>query len=114
LITIFADAGEIHPLEFVTVKLYVPGASALTVAVAALPVNEPGLIVQLPLGRPVNITLPAGTAHVGCVMVPTAGAAGTGLIDIVTGAEVVGFPVIQAALEVSVAATISLFPGINE
>jgi hypothetical protein len=33
-------------------------------------------IVQLPLGKPLNTTLPVGVAHVGCVIAPTNGAAG--------------------------------------
>jgi hypothetical protein len=40
------------------------------------PAIAPGLIVQLPAGRPVNNTLPVATAQVGCVMVPTVGAVG--------------------------------------
>lgn len=36
----------------------------------------PGLIVQEPAGKPFNWTLPVPEAHVVCVMVPTAGAAG--------------------------------------
>jgi hypothetical protein len=39
---------------------------------------DPGLIVQLPEGRPLNSTLPVATAHVGCVIVPTIGAEGGG------------------------------------
>lgn len=48
----------------------------------------PGLIVQLPAGRPFKITDPVDTAQVGCVMAPTAGAAGvTGWGSIVTLAD---------------------------
>ena len=37
----------------------------------------PGLMVQLPAGRPLSTTLPVGTVHVGWVMAPTTGAVGT-------------------------------------
>jgi len=47
------------------VKLYVAAGSPVTVYVAPVPAIAPGLIVQLPAGRPLNITLPVGTAHVG-------------------------------------------------
>ena len=40
------------------------------------PVIAPGFIVQLPTGKPLNITLPVADAHVGCVIVPTIGANG--------------------------------------
>ena len=46
------------------------------VIVAVFPVTAPGLIVQLPDGKPVNSTLPVGTVHVGCVIVPITGAVG--------------------------------------
>lgn len=36
----------------------------------------PGLIVQAPAGKPVNITLPVLSEHVGGVIVLTVGAAG--------------------------------------
>ena len=39
------------------------------------------MIVQFPDGKPFNTTLPVAKAQVGCVMVPTVGAAG------VTGCE---------------------------
>lgn len=44
----------------------------------------PGLIVQLPAGRPVNTTLPVATEHEGCVMVPIVGAAGVPAFAIIT------------------------------
>ena len=44
--------------------------------VAVLPAMAPGLIVQLPAGKPVSTTLPVATAQVGCVIVPIPGAAG--------------------------------------
>ena len=42
------------------------------------PVPEmlPGLIVQVPAGKPFRITLPVATVQVGWVMVPTVGAVG--------------------------------------
>jgi hypothetical protein len=83
VITTFAEAGEVHPEAFVTVKLYVAAGSPEIVVVIPVPAIAPGLIVQLPAGRPFSITLPVGTAQVGCVIVPTAGAvgaAGTALI----------------------------------
>ena len=46
------------------------------VALLPLPVIAPGLIVQLPAGRPFNTTLPVAVVQVGWVMVPTPGAAG--------------------------------------
>jgi len=54
----------------------VAAASPTIVVLAPVPVTAPGLIVQLPAGKPLNITLPVANAHVGCVMVPTVGAAG--------------------------------------
>ena len=48
----------------------------------------PGLIVQLPEGKPLNTTLPVSVEQVGCVMVPTIGATGvTGCAAITTLAE---------------------------
>ena len=46
------------------------------VLLAVEPVIPPGLIVQLPAGRPLNTTLPVATAQVGCVITPTPGAEG--------------------------------------
>ena len=76
LITIFADAGDVHPGATPTVKLYVPGTSPETVVLVPVPVIAPGLMVQLPAGKPFNITLPVCTAQVGWVMVPAIGAVG--------------------------------------
>ena len=44
-------------------------------------VTPPGVlvIVQLPLGKPLNTTLPDGVVHVGWVIVPTIGAVGLAL-----------------------------------
>jgi hypothetical protein len=41
-----------------------------------LPAIAPGLIVQLPAGKPLRATLPVATAQVGCVIKPTIGADG--------------------------------------
>jgi len=73
LITTPDDADDVHPVSLVTVKLYVPGISPVMVVVAPIPVIVPGLTVQLPAGKPFNITLPVATAHVGCVIVPIVG-----------------------------------------
>ena len=52
------------------------------------PAIDPGLIVQLPVGKPLNTTLPVATAQVGCVIVPTVGAVGvTGCAPITTLAD---------------------------
>lgn len=48
------------------------------------PDMAPGLIVQLPVGKPVNKTLPVATEHEGCVIVPTVGAAGVPAFAIIT------------------------------
>ena len=76
MITTLADAGDIHPVALVTVKLYVPAASPEMVLVTVLPAIAPGLMVQLPVGRPLNSTLPVATEQVGWVIVPTVGANG--------------------------------------
>lgn len=65
LITTFADAADVQPLEFVTVKLCVPAVSPEIVVLEVDPVTEPGLIVQVPAGRLLKITLPVRTEHVG-------------------------------------------------
>ena len=46
------------------------------VVLEPVPAIDPGLIVQLPAGKPFNTTLPVANAQVGCVMVPTVGAPG--------------------------------------
>ena len=56
------------------------------VVVVPVPAKAPGLMVQVPVaGRPLNATLPVGTAHeAGWVIVPTIGArvAGASFITI--------------------------------
>ena len=61
-----AEATEVHPLTEVTVKLYVvPAVKPEMVAVVPVPATVPGLIVQLPAGRPLSTTLPVAVAQVG-------------------------------------------------
>src|ERR1700688_4123447 len=74
--TTLADAGEVHPAAFVTVKLYVPVARPVIVVVAPVPLIAPGFIVQLPAGSPLKSTLPVATTQVGWVIAPTTGAVG--------------------------------------
>jgi|SRR5664279_1439922 hypothetical protein len=74
--TIFPDAGEVHPDALVTAKLYVFAAKPDKVVLIVDPAIPPGFIVQLPEGNPLNTTLPVANAQVGCVIVPTVGAAG--------------------------------------
>ena len=96
MITAEADAPEVQLDELVTVKVYVFAAKPLNVTVGPVPVMvvPPGsaFTVQLPVeGKPLKATLPVGTAHVGCVMVPTIGAvggAGTALIVVKVIGEV--------------------------
>jgi len=77
LMTTSADAGEVHPAALVTVKLYVaPAGNPDMVVVAVEPAIAPGLIVQLPDGKPLNTTLPVAVVQVGWVIVPTTGADG--------------------------------------
>jgi hypothetical protein len=81
-ITTFPDETEVHPIEFVTLKVYVPGANPLTVVPVPEPVEviSPGIRVRIhvpEMGSPVSTTLPVVPEHPGCVMVPCTGAAGT-------------------------------------
>jgi hypothetical protein len=46
------------------------------VVLTVLPAIAPGLIVQLPAGKPLRATLPVASAQVGCVIKPTIGADG--------------------------------------
>jgi hypothetical protein len=85
LITTLAVALEVHPTELVTVKLYEPAAKPDTVVLAPDPEIAPGLIVHVPVGKPLSITEPVATKHVGWVMVPTVGVLGvTGWVLITT------------------------------
>ena len=65
LITTSPDAEETHPSEFVTVKLWVLVESPDIVVLLPLPFIEPGLIVQLPTGKPFKTTEPVASRHVG-------------------------------------------------
>lgn len=65
LITTLADAAETHPAELVTVKLYVPVAKPVIVLLVPPPTIAPGLIVQVPVGKPLSTTLPVDSKHVG-------------------------------------------------
>lgn len=81
LITTFDDDADTHPLELVTVKVYVPGARPVIVVLVPDPVEvwPPGVrvIVQSPdPGRLLSTTLPVGSVHVGWVLVPGTGAVG--------------------------------------
>ena len=46
------------------------------VVLVPVPLIAPGLIVHVPVGSPLNTTLPVAVVQVGWVMVPTAGAEG--------------------------------------
>jgi hypothetical protein len=75
------EAGEAHPWEFVTVKVYDPETSSGTVVLVPVPVETalPGILVsvQVPVaGKPFNMTLPVATVQVGSTIVPATGAAG--------------------------------------
>jgi hypothetical protein len=75
------DGEDIHPVELVTVKVYVPDGRVETVVVLPEPetVTPPGVLVkvQLPVdGRPLKATLPVDRSHVGCVIMPTTGGVG--------------------------------------
>jgi len=81
LITTFDEDPEVHPKSFVTLKVYVPAAKLVTVAVVPDPfvVFPPGLLVSVHVpvdGRPEMLTLPVVTRQVGCVMIPITGAEG--------------------------------------
>ena len=81
LITTFADDPDIQLFALVTVKVQVPTARPDMVVLVPAPVVvvPPGVLVnvQVPAaGKPLNTTLPVDKAHMGCVIVPTAGADG--------------------------------------
>ena len=74
--TTLAETGEVHPAALVTVYVYVPATSPDNVVLAVDPVIEPGLMVQLPAGKPFSTTLPVASKQVGWVIAPNTGAAG--------------------------------------
>jgi hypothetical protein len=84
VITASADTADVQPDTSVTVKLYVPAASPDMVVLVVFPDIAPGLIVQLPAGKLLSITLPVGSEHVGCVIVPTVGADNTAGCALIT------------------------------
>lgn len=91
LIVTFPDK-ELHPEEFVTVKLNVPGDSPEIVVVVPVPVVivPPGFCIRdhVPAaGSPVRTTFPEVAVHVGCVIVPVAGAPGVTGCVLITTAE---------------------------
>jgi hypothetical protein len=66
----FDDAGEIHPVEFVTVYVYVPAVSTVIVVLVPVPlvVIAPGVLVRVHVpeaGSPFKTTLPVDKAQVG-------------------------------------------------
>ena len=66
LITTLPEAGEIHPVELVTVKLYVPAESEDMLVLVPVPDIFPGFNVHVPVaGKPLNNTLPVPTLQVG-------------------------------------------------
>ena len=68
--------------------MYVPVVKLDMVLLVPVPDIAPGLIIQLPDGKPFNITLPVASAQVGWVIVPIAGAEGvTGCALMTTLAE---------------------------
>ena len=76
LISTFDDTVEIHPDELVTVKAEVPGERPVMLILLPLPVLAPGFIVQVPVGNPLNITLPVAEKQSGWVITPVIGADG--------------------------------------
>lgn len=89
LITSSPEGVDIHPDEFVTVKVYEPGKMEVIVTDVPVPVlvTPPGFLVtvHVPLsGRPVSTTLPVETAHVGWVIVPKTGGVGVGGSPLIT------------------------------
>jgi len=83
-ITTSMDANETQPAPLLTVKVYVPVASPDMVVLVPEPDIAPGLIVQLPAGRPLKSTLPVATVQEGWVTVLTIGAAGVPAFGIIT------------------------------
>ena len=80
-ITTLADEGDGHPVEVLTMKVYVPDGIPDTVVLVPVPVVvvPPGDLVNVQVpdeGKPLNTTLPVADAQLGCVMDPTAGADG--------------------------------------
>ena len=53
-----------------------PGTKPEMVVVTPDPVIPPGLIVQFPEGKPINVILPVSTVHEGCLIDDMTGIAG--------------------------------------
>ena len=73
VIITLSEATEIHPSEFVNVKLYVPEAKPDIVVLDPDPVMPPGFNVHVS-DKPFNTTLPVSTTQVGCMIASTVGA----------------------------------------
>ena len=71
------------------------------VVVAVDPAIAPGLMVQVPAGKPLNKTLPVAKLQVGCVMVPTIGAEGEAGCALIT--------TLEEAIEVHPAALLTVY-----
>lgn len=65
LMTTLEVGTEVQPEELVTVKLYVPEINPEMDVLVVDPAIAPGLIVQLPAGKPLNITLPVASVQLG-------------------------------------------------
>lgn len=79
--TISVEAAEVHPEEFVSVYVNVPTGSPVRVVLVPDPefvvLSDDRESVHEPVeGRPLRATLPVGTEHVGCVIVPIMGVVG--------------------------------------
>jgi hypothetical protein len=87
------DSVDVHPAEFVTLKVKTPPPRFVIILLVPVPivVAPPGKIVRThePVdGNALNNTLPVGISNVGCIIVPTAGADGVvGCTGITTFAE---------------------------
>lgn len=82
LITRVPVTADVHPEALVTVNVYEPDVSPLTVVDAVFPlvVITPGLrtSVQVPDGKLFNTTEPVATVQLGCVIAPNVGKDGIG------------------------------------
>ena len=70
MVALVSDNTEVHPSEFVTVKLYVPADKPVKVAIVPLPVMVVlfvvSVIIQVPvIGKPLKLTLPVAIEQVG-------------------------------------------------
>jgi len=63
--TTLPEVAEMQPSELVTVNVRVPTASPEMVVLVPLPAMLPGLMVQLPDGKPFKTTLPVASAQLG-------------------------------------------------